>query len=242
MNAVLLAALLGGCVAVTINVSFPQEKLEDAASSIEDLVEGGPGTPSTAPPAGSDKPKTEGMTPGPRHGSTGSEPATIKAASAARMVRAVSVTVFPTPGKPGRQPKPERKPLIRWLDWLSATPAEAQAVPELKTRTPEVMAAIQRRQARDSELDGAAAKGCLGENNQGLVEARPGGQGCPPNVAALIAAENADRNYINKTLVEQNNMPAGDITRVQKAFAKVRREKAARGTWVQQEDGQWTKK
>ena len=57
-----------------------------------------------------------------------------------------------------------------------------------------------------------------------------------------MAAETGDRMLLYKTLVQQNNMPPGDITRVQAAFAKVRREKAAPGTLIQLETGQWTKK
>jgi uncharacterized protein YdbL (DUF1318 family) len=45
--AVLAAFLLGGCVAVTVNVNFPQETIDSAASSIEDQVR----TPSPAAPA-----------------------------------------------------------------------------------------------------------------------------------------------------------------------------------------------
>jgi uncharacterized protein YdbL (DUF1318 family) len=41
------AMSLGGCVAVTVNVNFPQETIDRAASSIEDQVR----TPSPAPPA-----------------------------------------------------------------------------------------------------------------------------------------------------------------------------------------------
>jgi len=195
MKAAGLALLLAGCIAVTINVTFPQEKLESAASSIEDLV--GSGGPPKSPPSKS-------------------EP-----------------------------PKPEKQSLLepgsRWAAWLQPAPAEAQ-VPDLKTRTPEVMASIESRRKRRPELEDAAAKLCLGENTQGLVDARPGGQSCPPALGQLVVAENGDRMFLYKTLVEQNNMPRGDITRVQAAFAKVRREKAAPGTWIQLPNGQWVKK
>ena len=48
----LLALWLAGCLAVTVNVTFPQEKIEGAASSIEDLVRGGvvPPVPKAPPP------------------------------------------------------------------------------------------------------------------------------------------------------------------------------------------------
>jgi uncharacterized protein YdbL (DUF1318 family) len=45
-----MALWLSGCLAVTVNVTFPQEKIEGAASSIEDLVRGGvPPVPKTPP-------------------------------------------------------------------------------------------------------------------------------------------------------------------------------------------------
>src|SRR5262249_23735556 len=117
-----LALVLAGCVAVTVNVNFPQEKIDSAASSIEDLVRS-PAPPSApAPPAA---PKREGS---------------------------VSVNV---------------------LSWLGPSLAEAQ-VPELRVQTPEIMAAIQSRRTRYPQLAAASTEGCIGENNQGLVEPRPG--------------------------------------------------------------------
>lgn len=190
MNAVWWASLpllLAGCVALTINVTFPQESIDRAASSIEDLVrtpEEPPATPA-APPPGS-----------------------------------------PSPSPAGR---PSR--------WLEPAAAEAQALPELKTRTPEVMAIIGSRRARWGELSAAMARGCVGENNRGLVEARPG-PGCPANLAELVAAENRDRLALYRTLVEQNHMPPEDLARVQAGFA---RENRAR-TWVQDAGGAWARK
>jgi uncharacterized protein YdbL (DUF1318 family) len=188
----LLAVLVTGCLAVTVNVTFPQEKIDNAASSIEDLVR----TPKQAP---------------------GGPPRTRLDPRSAEVPRDA-----------------------RWWAWFGPAVAEAQ-VPELKTRTPQVMAAVESRQNRFPQLSAAMTSGCVGENTQGLVEARPGAN-CPPNVAALVGAENADRMLIYRTLVEQNNMPPGDIVRVQAAFAKANREKAPPGAWVQTDAGQWTRK
>lgn len=198
--------LLAGCVAVTINVTFPQEQIDSAASSIEDLVR----APKPAP--------TDPPTPAPR-----------------------SDRATPDPGQPSvRGVPPAGSIAVRWPIWLGPTRAEAQ-VPELKTRTPEVMAVIGSRRARYPELEAALAKGCLGENNQGLLEARPGAQ-CPPNVGPLLEAENRDRMVLYRTLVEQNNMPPGDVPRVQAAFARANRERAPAGAWVQDEAGRWSRK
>lgn len=188
--AVALAA--SGCVAVTINVQFPQEKLENAAASIEDLVR---------------------------------DPQ-------------------PPPAEPGKPGPPRRQGsgllLLRWVSLLGPRTAEAQ-VPDLKTRTPEVLAAIESRRARFAQLSAAFSQGCAGENNQGLLEIRPGAT-CGAEVPALVAAENRDRVFIYRTLVEQNNMAPSELSRVQAAFAKVNRERAPAGTWVQQESGQWSRK
>jgi len=194
MKAACLALLLAGCVAVTINVSFPQEKLDSAASSIEDMVRS-PSAPPATEPKPAPKSDKEGML----------------------------------------------TPKAGWMARLLPSPAEAQRVPDLKIRTPEVMAAIESRRKRFAEYEALAGKGCLGETNQGLVEARPGG-GCPATLGQFIAAENGDRMFIYKTLVEQNEMPPADIAKVQAGFARSNREKAMPRTWIQLENGQWTKK
>lgn len=207
MRAALLALVLAGCVSVTINVSFPQEKLDSAASSIEDLV-------------------------------GGSSPSPAKSAPEAA----------PAPEEPKKSAPPESHDrgapalvLASWTRWLAPAPAHAQGVPELKVMTPEVKAAIESRRKRNAAIETALQQGCLGETYQGLVAARPG-EDCPRDVKALAAAENADRRFIYKTLVEQNNMPAGDLARVQAAFAKARRDKVPAGTWIQLENGEWARK
>ena len=51
--AALLVAILAACVPVTVNISFPQEKLDDAASQIVDMSR----RPESAPPSGGAVPK-----------------------------------------------------------------------------------------------------------------------------------------------------------------------------------------
>ncbi len=182
-----------GCVPVTVNVYFPQEKIDSAAGSIEDLVrvEKG-GKPTTPPPT-----KKE--------------------------------------GKQGWLPASDP-----WLALVVPAPAEAQ-VPDLKIRTPEVMASIESRRARFPQIQQWKGKGCIGENAQGLVEARPG-QGCGPEVGALIDAESRDRMTLYRTLLQQNNMPPGELLKIQAGFAKANRERAQSGEWIQTEAGQWMRK
>ncbi|MGH7321587.1 MAG: DUF1318 domain-containing protein, partial [Candidatus Rokuibacteriota bacterium] len=152
-----------------------------------------------------------------------------------------------SPENPPPQPKkgPQGSLVDRLLVALGPREAAAQrnvdVVPEIRTQTPELMKAIESRRARVGELDQLKTRGCVGETNQGLVESRTG-QGCPGTVAQVVGAENADRNFIYSTLMQQNNIPASDAPRVRAAFAKVNRDRARPEEWVQQDGGQWVKK
>jgi uncharacterized protein YdbL (DUF1318 family) len=168
-----LAGLVAACVPVTVNISFPQEKLEGAARQIEDLPAGTAAAP--PPPA-------------------------------------------PAPGG-GRT---------------------VDVAPRIAIRTPEVVKASASRRERRPVLREWKAKGCIGENNRGLAELRPG-EGCTPEVASLIRAENADRQVIYDAFIKENKIPASDTPRVQSAFAKARQERARPGDWVQQPSGEWVR-
>ena len=193
-----LTALLTACVPVTVNITFPQEKIEGAAGSIEDMVRS-PENPK--PPAGAPKAAPKGP-----QGGLGD----------------------------------------RLLAALGPRPAAAQGrtvdvVPEIRVRTPELMKAIESRRARRPQLAELKARGCVGESNQGLVELRPG-PGCPGDAAGLVGAENAERTFIIDTLMQQNSMPKEDAPRVRAAFAKIHRDRAHPGEWVQEPGGQWVKR
>ncbi len=188
-----LAFVVAACVPVTVNITFPQEKLEGAAGRIEDMVR----SPENKPPA---EPKK-----GPQ----------------SRLVERLLAALAPREaGAQGRS---------------------VDVVPEIRVQTPELMRAIRSRQSRNPQLDQWKARGCIGETNQGLLEARPG-QGCTGEVAALVGAENADRSVIYDTLMQQNNIPGGDAPRVRAAFAKANRDRARPGEWVQEANGQWVKR
>lgn len=192
---VLAGLLLGGCVAVTVNVNFPQDTIDKAASAIEDQVR----TPAPAAPS----PKS------------GAQRSALPTMSVAR-------------------------------GWLTVGVAHAEemsvdASRKIRTRTPEVQALVDARRARYAELSAAMAKGCVGERADGTVERRPGKR-CPSGVDPLLADENRDRTELFRTVVEQNHMPAGDLTRVQAGFARRNRERAPAGTWLQDEAGRWVRK
>jgi uncharacterized protein YdbL (DUF1318 family) len=171
------AMALVACVPVTVNISFPQDKLDAAARQIEDMPA----------PSGAASPPTAAPAPTPTGG------------------RSIDVT------------------------------------PRIDTRSPEVRKATEARRQRRPALRDWKSRGCIGESNQGLLVARPG-EGCGPEVADLIRAENADRHVIYDAFMLENNIPASDTGRVASAFATARQERARPDDWIQLADGQWVRK
>ena len=167
-----LAIALAACVPVTVNVTFPQEKLDSAARQIEEM----PAQSAPAPPA-------------------------------------------PSGGRS----------------------VDVASTPRLNERSPEVQKATESRRERRSSLREWKSRGCMGETNQGLLVARPG-EGCGPEVADLIRAENADRQVIYGAFMKENSIPASDTVRVQSAFAKARQERSRPNDWIQLENGRWVRK
>jgi uncharacterized protein len=193
----LILTSVAACVPVTVNITFPQEKLDDAASQIVDMSR----RPEDAP--------------------------------------------RPTEPAPGTAPKPGSS-LERWLAPFGPRQAAAEehtiVVSQApKTDTEELRRLTEAQNQRLGALQQGLGRGCIGENNQGFVEARPG-QGCGGDVARLIGDENRDRQAIVETFMRQNHIAASDIGRVKASFAKAYRDKVPAGQWIQTDRGDWVKK
>jgi len=91
--------------------------------------------------------------------------------------------------------------------------------------SPEVEQAAYRRRDRIDELQGYEAKGGIGENKDGLVEAR-----AVSAPKALIDAENSDRMTIYKLVADKNKT---SLDEVQKLNAKKMQAKAPSGTPIE---------
>lgn len=88
---------------------------------------------------------------------------------------------------------------------------------------------------RLGQLDQLKAKGVIGENNRGFVEAR----GSDPAAGGVISGENSDREAVYSALAKQTGTSADQVG---KARAKQLAASSAPGVWVQHEDGSWKKK
>lgn len=113
----------------------------------------------------------------------------------------------------------------------------AQAKYSIKEMTPAVEAALESRRNRYDQLKALKARGNVGENNNGYVEAltKEG------DTQAVVDAENKDRKVIYQTIADQNGL-TGALNTIEKVFAQVQRDKAESGEKIQMEDGQWVTK
>ena len=136
----------------------------------------------------------------------------------------------------GKAPPSASKPSSSLREFLD--PAAFAEPPQLKTTTPEIQKAIDSRRDRFSQLKTYKSQGVIGEDNQGHAAVLGGG----PEVAALVDAENRDRETIYKAIVQQNNLVAETIDTIRATFAEVQREKADSGEKIQLPSGQWQTK
>lgn len=95
--------------------------------------------------------------------------------------------------------------------------------------SPEVEQAAYNRRDRKPELVSWEAKGVIGENKLGLVEARDSGRVDSP-INSLINAENTDRMVIYKAISSKNGI---SVEEVQKIYAKKLQDSANSGTPVE---------
>ena len=122
-----------------------------------------------------------------------------------------------------------------FLRLLALVALFALALPAPALRAQDLGAVKARMAQRLSKLDELKAKGAVGENHRGFVEARAS----DPAAGAVISAENSDRETVYAALAKQTGTSAEQVGR---ARAKQIASGSAAGVWVQKEDGAWYKK
>lgn len=93
-----------------------------------------------------------------------------------------------------------------------------------------------RMEQRLPALDALRARGVVGENNQGFVEVRSGGDDA---AAKLVAAENQDRTTVYANIAQKNGVTPDEVGRRR---ARKIAENANPGVWLQAPDGTWYQK
>ena len=126
---------------------------------------------------------------------------------------------------------------------------------EGKTRQPQsytqerrqAILARQTQQFNRDDIDELKQAGCIGEAQDGTLKARPCERSSDPAVAGrllrLIASENQARGVILRFAVTVSpDLTEKDLPQVIEAYARMQREKAQSGEWIQQPDGKWVRK
>lgn len=92
-----------------------------------------------------------------------------------------------------------------------------------------------RMKARLPTLNDLKAKGLIGENNAGLLEFRTGAK----TNADVVQAENGDRLKVYRAIAQQQGSSPEKVA--QRRALQIRG-RAAPGTWLQDDGGQWYRK
>ena len=109
---------------------------------------------------------------------------------------------------------------------------------DIKTMTPAVKAALEARKERFNDLKALKAKGLVGENDHGYVQAL----GTGDDVKAIVNAENVNRKAVYQAIVEQNELGDAALATVEGVFAGVQRGKAVAAEKIQEPSGDWVTK
>jgi len=111
-----------------------------------------------------------------------------------------------------------------------------------------VLTAIQNREFNKDDIDEFKRDGAVGENAKGWLQIRP-----QPRlekdaeykklVERIVAEDNRDRQIIMRRIIDINpSVQTTDSTEVEKVFAKLNRDSAKPGEWIQMPEGEWVRK
>jgi len=153
----------------------------------------------------------------------------------------------PPPAQDDSTPRTSRRGTTGPLDLLlGVSVVEAQTVPEPEVTNPAIRKIIDSRAARLSEVNRYKSQGVIGENNQGLLEARNLDSISDlrerAEVQKLVRAENADREQLYKEIAAVKNIELSQLDKIRATYAETLRANARPGDWIQMPDGSWKQK
>ncbi len=129
---------------------------------------------------------------------------------------------------------------------VSSVRGGKQAKAEMDQAHKRALDARQNQEFNRDDLDELKDKQIVGETALGAVALLPKGHGDAKDAKLaqiLVAEENHDREDIWKRIIDSNeNLSAKDLPEVRRTYAKLQRDTARAGQWVQDEGGNWTKK
>jgi hypothetical protein len=159
-----------------------------------------------------------------------------------------------TEGKP-EEKAPQGKPeSLLHFELVSSAHAQEAGLPdriaEIVRKMPDVVNAYRDMGARIADTDRLRGSGWVGEGNNGLLVLREGT--LTPQDQKLVDMENRDRKTViqgmSKAIVRINRLPENEanlnqvLPQATAQFAGIRRDTAKKGWWVQDQNGNWSKK
>jgi uncharacterized protein YdbL (DUF1318 family) len=151
--------------------------------------------------------------------------------------------------------KPESKPesMMRFEFVTSAyaqEPGLADKIAEIVRKMPDVVEAYKEMGTRISDIDRLRDSGSVGEGNKGLLVVREGRLSLSDK--KLVDMENANRQTVMKgmarAIIRINRVPETEANMAQvmsqavEQFASIRRDSAKKGWWIQDPNGNWSRK
>jgi len=126
----------------------------------------------------------------------------------------------------------------------------ADKISEIVKKMPDVVNAYKEMGSRINDIDRLRDRGVIGEGKDGLLVVREGTLN--ENDKNLIVLENENRKTVMKgmakAIIRINRVPENEANLNQimpqavGQFASIRRDSAKKGWWIQDADGNWTKK
>lgn len=206
--------VLAACV--TINVYFPEAAVKDLSEQIEDAVARKAAEQGEIPPEEAPEPDEE-QEQDQESSSSGDGPF---------LARALDRT-------------------LGLLFALTAPSVHAQQVAEPEVTNPAIRRIIESRAQRVGELERYKDAGAVGESNEALVAIRDLSNLPLPDRAKaqkIVREENADRERMFKEIAAATGAELSQLAQIQETYARTLRERASKGHWIQQPNGEWTQK
>jgi uncharacterized protein YdbL (DUF1318 family) len=145
--------------------------------------------------------------------------------------------------KPPADNAPADKPQSR--RYFELVPAAHAADIDINVSTAAIRGLKASMKARFPRLLGFYRSGVIGEGRDGLLYTRQVDQLSLKEravVSRLVAEENRDRNALYAEIVRSNRLGNDAVAKVAAIFARIFRDKAQSGWWIQDDSGNWRKK
>jgi hypothetical protein len=151
--------------------------------------------------------------------------------------------------KPGGTPESSLR-----FEFISSVYAQegnlADRIAEIIKKMPDVVDAYREMGARIADTERLRDSGAVGEGNKGLLVVR--GKTLTPSDEQIVKIENENRKTVMKgmakAIIRINRVPENEenlrqvMPQAIEQFASIRRDSAKKGWWIQDSNGNWTKK